>query len=68
MPIFNAVMVDMGCIYSRPNVMEDSYVYDTEMPLASTQKSSHSIISKVYFQKFVKRDNGQDAAYTEILE
>jgi len=58
----------MGCIFSHANVMEDSYIYRSEMPLASTQKSSHSVMSSSYFQKFVKRDNQHEAAYTEILE
>jgi len=56
----------MGCIFSHDNAMEDSYIYNTEMP--SLRKGSHSIMSKGYFQKFVKRDNGHDAAYAEILE
>ena len=67
----------MGCIFSRKDMVDDSsYVYDTEMPNfshvreppVSPTRSRQSVVSKAYFQQFVKRDNGQDAAYTQILE
>lgn len=69
----------MGCIFSRGDALQqDSYVYETEMPafskvreppvLQSKEKGKASVMSSSYFQKYIKRDTGHDAAYTEILE
>lgn len=63
----------MGCIFSRADVLQDSYIYETEMPGFSKVREppvsrSYSVMSKGYFQQFVKRDDGHNAAYTEILE
>jgi len=57
----------MGCICSRKDAIDDSsYVYDTDMP--TLRKGPHSVMSKGYFQKYVKRDGMYDAAYTEMVE
>ena len=63
----------MGCIFSRGDPMQDSYVYETEMPDFSKVREppvprNKSVMSSSYFQKYVKRDTEHDAAYTEILE
>jgi hypothetical protein len=64
----------MGCIFSHTDPMRDSYVYETEMPDFShvreppVSQNRKSVMSSSYFQKYIKRDTGHDAAYTEILE
>jgi hypothetical protein len=56
----------MGCLCSKVDSTQDSYVYDTKKS-STAQKGIHqAIVSKTYFQQYMKRDECHDA-YTEIL-
>jgi hypothetical protein len=77
MQTFKCVLLLMGCIFSKSEPSQESYVYDVDkqqyhtpydLPLTNpTMTQKQTVVSKSYFKEFIKKYRNEQDAYTQIV-